>query len=163
MEALEPYRTAAFQRSAGDPAPLAYLTDASDQKQGGYSIEVEMYLRSAKMRAAGTEPFRLSSGNYRDAYWTLAQMVAHHSSNGCNLQPGDLLGTGTLSGDTPESVGSMLELTQRGAHPIALPTGETRAFIADGDEVTERGRCGREGFATIGFGAASGTVLPAIS
>ena len=163
MEALEPYRTAAFRRPQGDPAPLPYLADATDQEQGGYSIEVEMYLRSAKMRATGAEPLRLSRGNYRDAYWTLAQMVAHHTSNGCNLQPGDLLGTGTLSGDTPESVGSMLELTQRGAHPVTLPTGETRAFIADGDEVIERGRCVREGFATIGFGEASGTVMPAIS
>ena len=162
MEALEPYRTAAFQRPAGDPAPLPYLTDSADQKHGGYSIEVEMSLRSAKMRAAGQAPLRLSRGNYRDAYWTLAQMVAHHSSNGCNLQPGDLLGTGTLSGDTPESVGSMLELTQRGANPVKLPTGETRAFIADGDEVIERGRCAREGFATIGFGEACGTVQPAV-
>ena len=163
MDALEPYRTAAFKRPAGDPAPLPYLMDTSDQKHGGYSIEVEMYLRSAKMRAAGERPLRLSRGNYRDAYWTLAQMVAHHSSNGCNLQPGDLLGTGTLSGDTPESVGSMLELTQRGANPVMLPTGETRAFIADADEVIERGRCAREGYATIGFGEGSGTVLPAVS
>ncbi len=163
MEALEPYRTAAFQRSAGDPAPLPYLDDAADQAHGGYSIDVEMYLRSAKMREAGQSPLRLSRGNYRDAYWTLAQMVAHHTSNGCNLQPGDLLGTGTLSGNTKDSVGSMLELTQRGAEPLVLPSGETRAFIANGDEVIERGRCMREGFATIGFGEASARVLPAVS
>ncbi len=161
MDALEPYRTAAFRRPAGDPAPLPYLSDAADQSQGGYSINVEMYLRSAKMREAGTPPERLSRGNYRDAYWTLAQMVTHHTSSGCNLAPGDLLGTGTLSGDTPDSVGSMLELTQRGANPVKLPSGETRAFVADGDEVIQRGRCEREGFATIGFGEAAGTILPA--
>jgi fumarylacetoacetase len=160
MDALEPYRTAAFKRPAGDPAPLPYLTDAADQKEGGYSISVEMYLRSEKMRAAALPPMRLSRGNYRDAYWTLAQMVAHHASSGCNLQPGDLLGTGTLSGDTPDSVGSMLELTQRGANPVQLPSGETRGFVTDGDEVIQRGQCSREGYATIGFGEASGTVLP---
>ena len=163
LDALEPYRTPAFARPAGDPAPLPYLTDAADQTQGGYAIEVRMYLRSAKMRESSTPPQRLSSGNYRDAYWTLAQMVTHHASNGCNLQPGDLIGTGTgtLSGDTPDSVGSMLELTQRGAHPLKLPGGETRAFIDDGDEVIQRGRCAREGYATIGFGEASGIVQPA--
>jgi len=162
MEALEPYRTTAFRRPQGDPAPLPYLADPEDQRQGGFSISVEMYLRSAKMRAEGAEPMLLSRGNYRDAYWTLAQIVTHHASNGCNLQAGDLLGTGTLSGDTPDSVGSMLELTQRGANPVKLPTGETRAFIADGDEVIERGRCMREGYATIGFGEARGTILPAV-
>ena len=162
MDALEPYRTAAFRRPAGDPAPLPYLDDAADQASGGYSIAVEMYLRSAKMRAVGTPPLRLSRGNYRDAYWTLAQMVAHHTSNGCNLSPGDLLGTGTLSGDAPDSLGSMLELTQRGANPVNLPSGETRAFVADGDEVIQRGRCEREGYATIGFGEAAGTIIPAV-
>ena len=162
IEALEPYRTTAFQRPQGDPAPLPYLADPEDQRHGGFSISVEMYLRSAKMRAEGVEPMLLSRGNYRDAYWTLAQIVTHHASNGCNLQPGDLLGTGTLSGDTPDSVGSMLELTQRGANPVKLPSGETRAFIADGDEVIERGRCAREGYATIGFGEACGTILPAV-
>ena len=162
MDALEPYRTTAFKRPAGDPAPLPYLTDAADQAQGGFSIAVDMSLRSEKMRAEGMPPLRLSRGNYRDAYWTLAQMVAHHASSGCNLQPGDLVGTGTLSGDTPESVGSMLELTQRGANPVKLPSGETRGFVADGDEVIQRGQCSREGFATIGFGEAAGTVLPAL-
>jgi fumarylacetoacetase len=118
MDALEPYRVSAFQRPQGDPAPLPYLTDPHDQAHGGFSIDVEMYLQSNKMRETGIDPLRLSRGNYRDAYWTLAQMVAHHSSNGCNLMPGDLLGTGTLSGDTPDSVGSMLELTRRGADPV---------------------------------------------
>ncbi len=162
MDALEPYRTPAFRRPADDPAPLPYLADAADQAHGGYSIAVEMFLRSEKMRTAKLPPLRLSGGNYRDAYWTLAQIVAHHASSGCNLQPGDLLGTGTLSGDTPDSVGSMLELTQRGANPVKLPTGETRAFIADGDEVIQKGSCSREGYATIGFGRAAGQVMPAI-
>ena len=158
LEALEPYRVPAFRRPEGDPAPLPYLSDEADQREGMYSIEVEMSLRSAKMRAAKIPAQRLSRGSYASSYWTPTQLVAHHASNGCNLQPGDILGSGTISGPMPDSVGSMLELTRGGRQPVALPGGETRAFIEDGDEVIERGRCVREGCATIGFGEAAGRI-----
>jgi len=154
LEALAPYRCPAFARNAGDPRPLPYLFDEKDQREGGLEIEIEMHLRTPKTRA----PARLSRGNFRDSYWTPAQIVAHQSSNGCNLRPGDLLGSGTLSGATPESCGSLMELTQGGKNPLALPSGETRAFLEDGDEVMQRGRCAREGYATIGFGEAKGTI-----
>src|SRR5690606_21459338 len=137
LEALEPFRCPAFPRGEGDPRPLEYLFEEKNQKQGGFDIAVEMHLRTAKMKS----PVRLSRGSFRDAYWTVAQMVAHHASNGCNLRPGDLLGTGTLSGTTPESAGSLLELTQGGKRPLELPGGETRTFIADGDTLIQRGRC----------------------
>jgi fumarylacetoacetase len=154
LEALEPYRCPAFPRAPGDPKPLPYLFDAADQREGGYAIEVEMHLRSAKMKS----PVRLSRGNFRDSYWTPAQMVAHQTSNGCNLQPGDLLGSGTISGAEPGSWGSMMELSLGGKNPIGLPGGETRAFLEDGDEVIETARCAKAGFATIGFGSAGGTI-----
>ena len=153
-EALEPYRCPAFARPAGDPKPLPYLWDEADQREGGFSIEVEMHLRSEKMKS----PVRLSRASFCDSYWTAAQLVAHHTSNGCNLRPGDLLGSGTLSGATPDSFGSLMELTQAGKNPLSLPGGETRTFLEDGDEVIQRGRCIREGFATIGFGDARGTI-----
>ena len=120
-----------------------------------------MHLRSARMRRAKMAPVRLSRGSFRDAYWTPAQMVAHQSSNGCNLQPGDLLGSGTISGTGTGSAGSMMELTQAGRNPLALPGGETRSFLEDGDEVIQRGRCARDGCATIGFGEAAGVIKPA--
>ena len=161
LEALAPFRCPAFARPAGDPQPLPYLFDEADSRAGGFSIEVEMYLRSASMRASKRPPMRLSRGNYNSSYWTPAQLIAHHSSNGCNLQPGDLVGSGTLSGPTPDSVGSLLELTQGGKASLELPSGEARTFIEDGDEVIERARCAREGHATIGFGEAAGRVLPA--
>ena len=157
MEALEPYRCPAFARGPDDPRPLPYLYDETDQQQGGYAIEVEMHLRTAKMKS----PVRLSLGNFRDAYWTAAQIVTHQTSNGCNLQPGDLLGSGTLSGTQPDSLGSMMELTQAGKNPLALPGGESRRFLEDGDEAIQRGRCSREGYASIGFGEARGIVRPA--
>jgi fumarylacetoacetase len=153
-EALEPYRCPAFPRAEGDPKPLPYLWDEADQREGGFSIEVEMHLRTEKMKA----PVRLSRASFRDSYWTPAQLVAHHTSNGCNLRPGDLLGSGTISGATPDSFGSMMELTQGGKNPLALPGGESRAFLEDGDEVIQRARCTREGYATIGFGEARGTI-----
>jgi fumarylacetoacetase len=159
MDALEPYRCPAFARAADDPRPLPYLHDDDDQREGGFAIEVEMHLRSAKMK----RPARLSRGSFRDSYWTLAQLVAHQTSNGCNLQPGDLFATGTLSGTSVNSLGSLMELTLAGKNPLSLPDGETRAFLEDGDEAIERGRCVRESYATIGFGEAAGRILPALA
>jgi fumarylacetoacetase len=156
LDALEPYRCPAFPRAAGDPQPLPYLWDDDDQREGGFSIEVEMHLQSTKMQS----PVRLSRASFRDAYWTVAQLVAHHSSNGCNLRPGDLLGSGTLSGATPDSCGSMMELTQAGRSPLALPSGETRAFLEDGDEVVQKGYCVNGGPVRIGFGEAVGAIAP---
>ena len=147
LEALAPLRCPTYPRAADDPKPLPYLWDENDQREGGFAIEIEMHLRSAKMR----EPVRLSKGNFRDSYWTIAQMVAHHTSNGCNLRPGDLLGSGTISGAAPESYGSMMELTQAGKNPITLPSGETRSFLEDGDEVIEKAPW---------FGEAAGTIKP---
>ena len=152
MDALEPFRTSAFQRPADDPQPLPYLRD-----DVGFDINVEVWLRTAKM----TDPVRLSRGNFRDMYWTVAQLVAHHTSNGCNLVAGDLLASGTISGTTKDSRGSLLELAWRGTEPIELPTGETRKFLEDGDEVIMRAYCEREGHARIGFGECRGVVLPA--
>jgi fumarylacetoacetase len=161
LKALEPFRCAAFERPSGDPKPLPYLFDTNDQEKGGLEIELEMFLASEAMRKTKAPPLRLSRGNARDAYWTAAQMLAHHSSNGCNLQPGDLLGSGTLSGATPESAGSLMELTQGGKAPLQLPGGETRIFIEDGDEVTMRGRCQAQGAARIGWGECTGVVRAA--
>jgi fumarylacetoacetase len=162
MEALEPFRCAAFDRApGGQPAPLPYLTSEADQREGGYAIDMEMYLCSAMMRARKMPPQRLTRSNFRHSFWTAAQIVTHQASNGCNLRPGDLLGSGTISGPTPDSLGSMLELTRAGKAPIALPTGETRVFLEDGDEVIQRSRCAREGCASIGFGEAAGRIKPA--
>ena len=158
MDALEPYRCPAFPRAVDDPQPLPHLHDESDQREGGFDIDVEMQLRTPKMEA----PVRLSRANFRDSYWTLAQMVTHQTSNGCNLQPGDLLGSGTLSGTGADSLGSLMELSQGGKNPLQLAGGESRTFLEDGDEVIQRGRCAREGYATIGFGEANGRILPAL-
>jgi fumarylacetoacetase len=154
MDALEPYRCPAFARAEQDPSPLPYLLDEADQREGGFAIEVEMHLSTAKMKS----PVRLSRGSFRDSYWTVAQLVAHHTSNGCNLRPGDLLGSGTLSGASPDSLGSMMELTQGGKNPISLPSGESRSFLEDGDEVIERGYCQGENRLRIGFGEAAGAI-----
>jgi len=159
LEALAPFRCPAFPRAFSDPKPLPHLLDEADQRAGGFAIEVEMHLRSAKMREQKAPPARLSSGNFRDSYWTVAQIVAHQTSNGCNLQPGDLLGSGTISGAAPESYGSLMELTHGGKQPVALPSGESRTFVEDGDEVIERGRCAREGYVALGFGDAAGRVI----
>ncbi|HEX6160152.1 MAG TPA: fumarylacetoacetase [Thermoanaerobaculia bacterium] len=150
IDALEPYRTDAFVRAEGDPPPLPYLRD-----DVGFDITVEVWLRSAKM----AEPVRLSRGNFRDMYWTVAQLVTHHASNGCNLQPGDLLASGTISGPEKEARGCLLELTWRGTEPLELPTGETRRFLEDGDEVILRAYCEKEGLPRIGFGECRGVVL----
>jgi len=159
IDALEPYRCPAFARGAEDPRPLSYLYDDDDQREGGFTIEVEMHLRTPKMK----QPARLSRASFRDSYWTVAQIVAHQSSNGCNLQPGDLLASGTISGANADSLGSLMELTLAGKNPLSLPGGETRGFLEDGDEIIERARCAREGYATIGFGEAAGRILPAHS
>jgi len=159
LDALEPYRCPAFERAPGDPSPLPYLLDEDDQREGGYDIQVEMNLRTSKTKA----PVRVSRASFRDSYWTLAQMVAHHSSNGCNLQPGDLLGSGTLSGTSADSLGSLIELTHGGKKPLEIAGGEMRTFLEDGDEVIQRGRCIRDACATIGFGVAAGQIRAAQS
>jgi fumarylacetoacetase len=160
-EALAPYRIPAYARPAGDPAPLPHLADAADQAGGGIDIALEVLLATEKMRAAGDQPFRLSHGSFATIYWTAAQMVAHHTSNGCNLEVGDLMATGTCSGPQDESRGCLLELTSRGRNPVALPNGETRGFLQDGDEVIFRAHCAGAGRALIGFGECRGLILPA--
>jgi fumarylacetoacetase len=157
LEALAPFRCAAFARSGDQPAPLPYLSEESDQKNGNYDIQLEVHIRTRKM----PRPHRLSRSNFRHSYWTLAQVVAHQASNGCNLRPGDLLGSGTISGPTPDALGAMLEMTQGGKNPLSLPGGESRAFLEDGDEVILRGRCERDGCIPIGFGDAAGLIKPA--
>ena len=137
--------------------------DEDPESHARLEIGLEMYLQSEGMRKAKTAPLRLSRGNARDAYWTAAQMLTHHASNGCNLRPGDLIGSGTLSGAAPEAAGSLMELTQGGKAPIALPNGETRTFLQDGDEVTMRGRCQGHGAVALGFGDCSGLVRPALT
>ena len=161
LEALEPFRCAAFKRAADQPAPLPYLLSESDQREGGYDIGMEVHLRTARMRERKAPPARLSRSNFRHSFWTPAQIVAHQASNGCNLKPGDLLGSGTISGPTPDALGALLEMTQGGKNPVSLPGGETRSFLEDGDEVILRGRCARDGYAAIGFGEAAGIVKPA--
>jgi fumarylacetoacetase len=163
MEALAPFR-AKFERPAGDPQPLPYLDAPGNRAHGAFDIALEVWLQTAGMREAGAPAVRLTRGNTtRAAYWTAAQLVAHHTVNGCNLQPGDMLGSGTMSGPLPEEAGSLLELTFGGKQPITLPNGERRAFLEDGDTLTLRGYCEREGAVRIGLGEVSGTVLPAVA
>jgi len=150
--ALAPYRIAQPARPAGDPAPLSYLLDADDQAEGAFAVTMEVHLLTARMRAAGAAPARISSGPMTAMYWTAAQLVAHHTAGGCDLRTGDLLGTGTLSGRDKSSFGSMAELTLGGREPITLPNGETRGFLEDGDELIMTAHAAREGFARIGFG-----------
>ncbi len=158
-EALAPFRVAQRERPAGDPPSLAYLNDPIDQARGALDIELEVYLLTPQMRAAGSSPHRLSAATTRELYWTPAQMVAHQTSNGCNLQPGDLFGSGTISGRDPASFGSLLEITEGGRNSVRLPSGETRRFLEDGDEVIFRAQCRKDGFASIGFGECRGRVL----
>jgi fumarylacetoacetase len=158
MDALAPYRLPRTARPAGDPAPLDYLDDADDAKAGGIDLQLEVLLSTAAMREKNVAPFRVSAGNFKEMYWTVAQMLTHHASNGCNLRPGDLLGSGTISGPTPESRGCLLERTMGGKERLKLPNGEERAFLEDGDEVTFRGWCERVGYARIGFGECRGRV-----
>jgi len=161
MEALAPFRTAAFTRPEGDPAPLPYLFDQSDQEHGGLDLWLEVSLLSVRMRESGLAPVVLGRSNFRDMYWTMAQMLTHHASNGCNLRAGDLLASGTVSGADKTARGCLLELTSRGKDPVTLPTGEQRKFLEDGDEVILRGFCERDGFRRIGLGNCRGTIVPA--
>jgi fumarylacetoacetase len=163
LDALEPFRAPAFTRAAGDPAPLPYLNDPYDQSHGNFAITLEVWLRTAAMREAGQAAVRLSSGSFESMYWTVAQLLTHHSSNGCNLRPGDLLGSGTVSGPGQSTRGCLLELARRGAEPVQLGGGETRSFLADGDEVIFRGWCEREGAARIGFGECRGEIRAAFT
>jgi fumarylacetoacetase len=164
VQALAPFRVP-FTRPASDPQPLPYLHSEDNHAVGGFDIELEVWLQTADMVAKGfgdpNAGVCLSKSNYRDAYWTVAQLVTHHTVNGCNLRTGDLLGSGTLSGPAAEQGGSLLELSNGGKTPLILPNGEQRSFLADGDTITLRGYCQREGFKRIGFGECRGSVLPA--
>ena len=160
-EALAPFHTAAYARQEGDPAPLPHLDDAADRANGGLDITLEAYLATETMRRDGVAPQRLTQTSFALMYWTWAQMIAHHTSNGCNLEIGDLIGSGTVSGPEKSSWGSLLELTARGSEPIALPSGDKRGFIEDGDEIIFRGFCQKAGHARIGFGECRAVILPA--
>ena len=158
-DALAPFR-AQFERPAEDPQPLPYLDAPSNRASGALDITLEVLLQTAKMRADGVAPVRLTLGNTTEAaYWTAAQLITHHTVNGCNLQPGDLLGSGTLSGPQPDQAGSLIELTGGGKQPITLPNGEKRTFLEDGDTLVMRGWCAREGAVRIGLGEVTGTVV----
>ena len=163
LDALAPFRCPAFERAEGDPLPLPYLSSQHNTSYGGIDLTVEALLRSAQMREESRPPFRLSRASFQQMYWTLAQMLTHHSSNGCNLRPGDLLASGTVSGAENGSQGCLLEITQRGSIPVKLPTGEVRSFLSDGDEVILRGYCEKEGYVRVGFGECQGVVLPTYS
>ena len=161
MAALAPYRTA-WTRPAGDPEPLPYLDSPAIRSEGAFDITIEAWLQSAKLRAAGQPPARLSHSTFAHSYWTVGQMVCHHAVGGCNLQPGDLYGTGTQSGPDDGEAAALLEITVGGKKPLTLPDGDTRTFLLDGDTVILRGWCEKPGFARIGFGECAGTVLPAV-
>lgn len=170
-QALAPFRCAEFSRPESDPTPLSYLASDGNSSRGGFAVQLEVYLQSQLMKDQGMEPMKLSESSMRDLYWTPAQMVTHHGSNGCNLQPGDLLGSGTVSGKERSARGCLLELTWDGdmnnpvpgsqRTPLQLPTGEERKFLADGDTVIMRGYCQQEGYARIGFGECSGQITAA--
>jgi fumarylacetoacetase len=161
IEALAPYRQA-WTRPADHPQPLDYLESQQNRAGGAFDIQLEVLLESEQMRNNRQSPSRLSLSNFHHSYWTVAQMVAHHTVNGCNLQPGDFFGSGTMSGPTPDSAGALIELTQGGKQPVTLDNGETRTFLQDGDSVIMRGWCEKSGAARIGFGEMMGTVLPAL-
>jgi fumarylacetoacetase len=160
-EAMAPFRLAQLPRPQGDPQPLAYLRDDADQAHGALALSLEASLLTERMRHERQTPFRLSTGPATNMYWTVNQIVAHHASNGCNLNPGDLLGTGTISAPTRDGYGSMIELTSGGKQPIVLPNGEQRSFIQDGDEVILRATASAPGFVSIGLGECRARVLPA--
>lgn len=160
MEALLPYRKA-WDRDAEDPQPLEYLDSALNRERGAVDIELEVLLETPLMRDQQADPVRLSRSNFKDSYWTVGQMLAHHTVNGCNMRPGDLLGSGTQSGAAPEEAGSMLELSKGGKQPLQLTNGEQRTFLEDGDRIIMRGWCQSEQGVRIGFGEVSSQVLPA--
>jgi fumarylacetoacetase len=160
LEALAPYRTA-WTRPAQDPQPLSYLDSPQLRQSGAIDMQLEACIETAQMRASGSAPHRLSRSNFRHSYWSVSQLVAHHTVNGCNLEAGDLLGSGTQSGPTADEAGSLLELTAGGKQQLTLSSGETRTFLADGDRLTLKGWCEKPGHARIGFGEVAGTVLPA--
>jgi fumarylacetoacetase len=162
MEALAPFRLP-FSRAPEDPQPLAYLDHPENRRAGGLDMTLEVALQTSRMRERQLAPERLALSNFRHAYWTIAQMVAHHTVNGCNLRPGDLLGSGTMSGPAPTQACSLLELTAAGKRPLTLPSAETRTFLEDGDRVVLRAWCERRGYRRIGFGTAAGRVMTARS
>ena len=162
FEALRPYRVPRAARAEGDPEPLAHLDGALDRARGGLSLDLEVWLSTSRMRAHGLGPARLSASQFARMYWTFAQMIAHHTSGGCNLRPGDLVASGTVSGDDRASRGCLLELTWRGTAPVELPGGEVRRFLEDGDEVVLRGRAVAPGHGGIGLGECRGRVAPAL-
>jgi fumarylacetoacetase len=159
LDALAPFRCPPFRRPDGDPEPLPYLAPGNGSNSG-FDITIEVYLRSARMRDEGVAPLRLSRGSFADMYWSVAQMVTHHTSGGCNLLTGDLIASGTVSGPRDDSRGCLLEITG-GARAIDLPTGEQRVFLEDGDEIVLHGFCERAGYARIGFGTCTGVIIPA--
>lgn len=158
-DAVAPFRVPARARAGGEPSPLPYLADADDQRLGAIDLVLEVWLSSRRMREEGVGPTRVSRSRFRDMYWTPAQLLAHHASNGCNLRPGDLLGSGTVSGAAPDARGCLLELTWRGTEPVRLRDGETRRFLEDGDEVIFRGACEAPGTVRIGLGECRGVVF----
>jgi fumarylacetoacetase len=160
VEALAPFRVAQPPRPAGDPAPLDYLFDAQDQRHGALDVALEALILTPGLRLKGLPPHRVSLANTTDLYWTFGQMVAHHTCGGCNLAPGDLFGTGTISGPTTDGCGCLMERSENGRNPIVLASGETRTFLEDGDEVILRAHCRREGWVGIGFGECRGTIAP---
>lgn len=159
-EALAPFRVAPTPRAPGDPAVLSYLLDPADQASGGLALELKVLISTAAARAAGQAPEPLAASDARYMYWSFAQMVAHHTSGGCDLRAGDLVGSGTISGPKPGTYGSLLEASDGGKRPVTLATGEERRFVEDGDEILMRARAEREGFVTIGFGECRAVVLP---
>ena len=160
LDALAPFRAPEFPRAPDDPRPLPHLASDENSRSGAFDITLEVLISTARMREVGVAPERVSIGSFTSMYWTLAQLVAHHTSNGCNLVAGDLLASGTVSGSTKESRGCLLERTWRGSEPLSLSTGETRRFLEDGDEVILRGWCERSGTPRIGFGECRGTIIP---
>lgn len=160
LEALSVFRTNAFVRGEGDPKPLPYLYSPENAQHGGLDITLEVLIRTNQMHKQNLQPFQLSKGSFKDMYWTPAQMLTHHASNGCNFHTGDLFASGTVSGKTREEAGSLLERAWRGESPIELPTGEKRSFIEDGDEVIIKAYCEKDGVRRIGFGECTGIIIP---